>query len=408
MDEKSIFHTAVPPCKPLNKTILSCPPSGIRRFFDLADRGGDVISLSVGEPDYISPLCVRQAGIRSLEQGITSYTSNSGLLALRESICTMLKNRHGVQYDPVSECLITVGVSEGLDLALRVILNPGDEVLVPEPCYVSYMPNVEFAGGIPVPVKTDAADGFRLHADRVEAAITPRTKALLLGSPANPTGATQSRADLERLVDLANKYDFYLVSDEIYERLTYVGEHTCLSSLTGARERTVLLNGFSKAYAMTGWRIGYACAPASIAQLMTRVHQYTMLCAPHIAQLAAIEALAHAEPDVLNMVADYDRRRKMFVSGLNDLGLDCYEPQGAFYAFPSIRRFGLSSEEFAGRLLDEERVALVPGSAFGPSGEGHVRCCYASAVPKLEEALVRLGRFLNRLKPGLSSIKAGA
>jgi aminotransferase len=287
-----------------------------------------------------------------------------------------------------------VGVSEGLDVALRVILNPGDEVIVPEPCYVSYIPCIEFAGGVPVLVKTDSEDGFRLHADRVEAAITPRTKALLIGSPANPTGATQSREDLQHLVNLANKHDFYLLSDEIYDRLTYLGEHTCMGALDGARERTIVLNGFSKAYAMTGWRVGYVCAPKAITTLMTRVHQYTMLCAPHISQVAAIEALENAEKDVQEMVFDYDRRRRIFVQGLNQIGLECYEPKGAFYAFPSIRRTGLTSEEFAEQLLMEEHVAVVPGNAFGPSGEGHIRCCYATALPLLREALERMGNFI--------------
>jgi aminotransferase len=384
------------PRKPLNAVIANCPPSGIRRFFDIAQQMENVISLGVGEPDFVTPWRIREAGIWALERGHTTYTSNSGLLALRERICAYLQRRYGAEYDPGSECLITVGVSEGLDLALRVVLNPGDEVLVPEPCYVSYVPCVQFAGGVAIPIKTDACDGFRLHAERVAEAITPRTKALLLGSPANPTGATQSRADLERLVDLANRHDFYLLSDEIYDRLTYRGEHTCLGTLPGAHARTVVLNGFSKAHAMTGWRIGYACAPEPIATLMTRVHQYTMLCASHMAQIAAIEALDNAEADVEEMVADYDRRRRFFVQGLNAIGLDCYEPRGAFYAFPSIARSGLSSEEFAERLLMEERVAVVPGNAFGPSGEGHVRCSYATALPHLEEALERMARFLMR------------
>lgn len=386
------------PQKPLNNTISNCPPSGIRRFFDIAQQMKNVISLGVGEPDYVTPLSVRQAGIRSLEQGITTYTSNSGLLELRQRICEYLGQRYGVAYDPASECLITVGVSEGLDLALRVIINPGDEVIVPEPCYVSYIPGIEFAGGKAVLVKTDANEGFRLRAERIEAAITPNTKALLLGSPANPTGATQSREDLLHLAQLAEKHDFYLISDEIYDRLTYVGEHTCIGSLPGARERSVVLNGFSKAYAMTGWRVGYACAPASITSLMTRVHQYTMLCAPHISQLAAIEALISAEDDVVAMVSDYDKRRQLFVQGLNDIGLDCYEPKGAFYAFPSIRRYGLTSDEFAERLLMEEEVAVAPGNAFGPSGEGHIRCSYATSLEKLQEALVRMRRFVERLK----------
>ena len=388
--------TIQPPRKPLNRVIVNCPPSGIRRFFDIAQQMENVISLGVGEPDFVTPWRIREAGIWSLEKGYTTYTSNSGLLPLRQQICSMLRRRYDAHYDPETECLVTVGVSEGIDLALRVVLNPGDEVLVPEPCYVSYIPCIEFAGGVAVPIKTDAEDGFRLHADRVAAAVTPRTKAMLLGSPANPTGATQSREDLMQLVALANEHDFYLLSDEIYDRLTYVGAHTCLGSLPGARERTILFNGFSKAYAMTGWRVGYICAPEPLTTLMTRVHQYTMLCAPHVSQVAALEALQYAETDVETMVGEYDRRRRLVVHGVNAIGLDCYEPRGAFYAFPSIRRTGLSSEEFAERLLMEERVAVVPGTAFGPSGAGHVRCSYATALPLLEQALERMGRFMRR------------
>lgn len=387
-----------PLLKPLNTVISNCPPSGIRRFFDIAQQMENVISLGVGEPDFVTPWRIREAGIWSLEHGYTTYTSNSGLPALRNQICSMLARRYSADYDHDTECLITVGVSEGLDLALRTLLNPGDEVIVPEPCYVSYDPCVRFAGGVVVPVKTDASDGFRLHAENIAAAITPRTKALLIGSPANPTGATQSREDLQKLVDLANLHDFYLISDEIYDRLTYVGEHVCMGTLPGARDRTIVLNGFSKAYAMTGWRIGYACAPEPIATLMTRVHQYTMLCAPHVSQFAAIEALKNAENDVQEMVEDYNRRRHLFVKGLNEIGLPCYEPRGAFYAFPSIAGLGLSSEEFAERLLMEERVAVIPGIVFGPSGEGHVRCSYAAPVKQLEEALVRIGRFVHRLR----------
>jgi aminotransferase len=383
-----------PPGKPLNATVVACPPSGIRRFFDIAEQMDNVISLGVGEPDYATPWRIRESAIWSLERGYTTYTSNAGLPGLRERICAHLHRLYGVTYRPESQCLITVGVSEGLDLALRVLLNPGDEVLIPEPCYVSYEPCVRFAGGLPVPIATSAQDGFRLHAASIASAVTPRTKALLLGSPANPTGAVQSRSDLEALAALARKHDFFLLSDEIYDRLTYGRPHTCLGSI--APERTVVLNGFSKSYAMTGWRIGYACAPEPIISLMTRVHQYTMLCASHVAQLAAIEALDHAERDVEEMVADYDRRRRLFVTGLNRIGLTCSDPGGAFYAFPSVRRCGMSSEEFAERLLMEERVAVIPGGAFGPSGEGHVRCCYATALSLLEQALERMERFVCR------------
>jgi aminotransferase len=384
--------------KPLNSVIAACPPSGIRRFFDIAAEMDDVISLGVGEPDFVTPWRVREAGIYALEQGYTTYTSNAGLPRLRELICADLAKRYGADYDPGGECLITTGVSEGLDLALRVLLNPGDEVIVPEPCYVAYEPCVAFAGGTPVRVPTRWEDGFAVDADVVAAAITPRTKAILIGSPANPTGAVQPRAALEALVRLAEQHDLYLVSDEIYDRLTYTGGHICLSTLPGARERTVLLGGFSKAHAMTGWRVGWICAPAPVAELAVRVHQYTMLCAPHVSQLAAVEALSAPGDEVDAMVADYDRRRRVFVKGLRETGLECPEPGGAFYAFPSIRSSGLDSETFAERLLHTERVAVVPGNVFGPSGEGHVRCSYATALPLLEEALVRIDRFLRAQK----------
>lgn len=378
--------------KPLNGVITACPPSGIRRFFDIAAEMDDVISLGVGEPDFVTPWRVREAGIFALEHGYTTYTSNAGLLQLRELICADLAARYGTAYDPRDECLITTGVSEGLDLALRVLLGPGDEVIVPEPCYVAYEPCVAFAGGTPVRVATRWEDGFAVDAAAVAAAVTPRTKAILLGSPANPTGAVQPRASLDALVALARAHDLYLVSDEIYDRLTYDGGHTSLGAL--APERTVLLGGFSKAHAMTGWRVGWICAPAAVAELAVRVHQYTMLCAPHISQLAAVEALSGPDDEVEAMVADYDRRRRVFVKGLREIGLDCPEPGGAFYAFPSIRASGLDSETFAERLLHAEHVAVVPGSVFGPSGEGHVRCSYATALPLLEEALIRMERFL--------------
>jgi aminotransferase len=312
---------------------------------------------------------------------------------LREAICADIARRYAVAYEPGSECLVTSGVSEGLDLALRVLLEPGDEVIIPEPCYVAYGPCVAFAGGTPVYVATSSSDGFRLHPGQVESAITPRTKAILIGSPANPTGAAQSRDDLAALVDLAVRHDLYLVADEIYERLSYTAPHACLPSLPGARDRTVLLGGFSKAHAMTGWRVGYLCAPAPVSDLACRIHQYTQLCASHVSQAAALEAL-RGDHDVRQMVADYDRRRRVFVQGLRDIGLDCAEPGGAFYAFPSIARTGLSSEEFAERLLLSESVAVVPGNVFGPSGEGHVRCCYATALSDLDEALARMDRFV--------------
>ena len=360
----------------------------------------DVISLGVGEPDFVTPWRIREAGIYALEHGATTYTSNAGLPRLRELICAELADRYRVRYDPASECVITAGVSEGLDLTLRVLLGPGEEVIVPEPCYVAYRPCVSFAGGRPVSVPTRADDGFRLHPDVIEAAVTERTKAILIGSPANPTGAVQTRADLAALVELAERHDLYLVSDEIYDRLTYTEAHTCLPALPGAWERTVLLGGFSKAYAMTGWRVGYLCAPRPIAELALRMHQYTMLCAPHVSQLAAVEALSAAGAEVAEMVSDYDRRRRIFVKGLREIGLDCPEPGGAFYAFPSIRTSGLDSETFAERLLHTQRVAVVPGNVFGAPGEGHIRCSYATALPLLEEALERISRFLDGCATG--------
>lgn len=386
--------------KPLNQVITNCPPSGIRRFFDIAATMDDVISLGVGEPDFVTPWRIREAGISALERGFTTYTSNAGLLELREAICADLGRRYGVGYEPDDECLITAGVSEGLDLVLRVLLEPGDEVLIPEPCYVAYEPCVMLAGGRAVTVPTSSADGFRLHADRVAAALTPRTKAILISSPANPTGAIQRRDDLMALVELAVRHDLYIISDEIYERLSYVSPHTCLPALPGARERTVLLGGFSKAHAMTGWRVGYLCAPKMIAELACRIHQYTMLCATHLSQLAALEALRSGDSDVAEMVADYDRRRRVFYKGLTEIGLDCPEPEGAFYAFPSIAASGLSSQVFAEELLRAERVAVVPGDVFGPSGEGHIRCSYATALPALEEALERMERFLRKVASG--------
>ncbi len=382
--------------KPLNRVVADTPPSGIRRFFDVASRMKDVISLGVGEPDFVTPWRIREAAIYSLERGQTTYTANAGLPSLRERIAGHLRGLYGVEYDPATEIIVTTGVSEGLDLTYRAVLNPGDEVIFIEPSYVSYDPGIRFAGAVPVPVSTHGDDDFRLRVEQVEAAITPRTKAIMLCYPCNPTGATQSREDLQALVDLAVRHDLYLISDEIYDRLTYVGEHTCLASLPGAHERTILLNGFSKAYAMTGWRVGYVCAPAAIAEGMYKIHQYTALCASQMAQRAAIEALDNAEHDVRSMVAEYDRRRRYFVRGLRSAGLRCHEPRGAFYAFPFVAHTGLSSEEFATALLDEERVAVVPGSAFGPAGEDYVRCSYATGLGHLEEAVDRIARFVAR------------
>jgi aminotransferase len=386
--------------KSLSETVLTLPGSGIRRFFDLVAEMDDVISLGVGEPDFVTPRHVRDAAIVALQDDktkVTAYTSNFGLLELREEIVKKHVERHGTSWNPRTEVLVTVGVSEALDTAFRAILNPGDEVLMPEPSYVSYLPCVRFAGGVAVAVPTTAAQGFRVQPEELEKRITPNTKAILLAYPTNPTGATMDEPTMQKIVDLAVKHDLYLVSDEIYERLSYDAPHVSVPALPSAYERTILLNGFSKGHAMTGWRVGYACAPAPIIESMMKIHQYTMLCAPHLSQVAAIQALRHAEPDVETMVADYDRRRRLFVKGLNDLGLDCPLPGGAFYAFPSIKNTGLTDEVFTERLLREEGVLVVPGSVFGPSGDGHVRCCYATATEKLEEALVRIGRFLKKL-----------
>jgi len=355
-----------------------------------------VISLGVGEPDFVTPWHIREAAIHSLEKGYTMYTSNSGLLELRQELVRYLRAAYHLDYDPYGELLITNGVSEGLDLALRAILDPGDEVILSDPCYVAYPPCVLFSGGVPVPVPTSPQNDFRLDASDIEARITNQTKAILIGYPANPTGAVMGREELAQIADVAKRHNLLVVSDEIYSRLVYETRHTCFASLPEMKERTILLGGFSKAYAMTGWRIGYAAANAEIIQAMTKIHQYTALCSPIMGQMAAIEALNSGEEEVERMVKEYDQRRRVIVKGLNEIGLACFEPKGAFYAFPSISITGLSSEEFAERLLLEERVAVVPGSAFGQCGEGHVRCCYATSLGDIEEALRRMGRFVGR------------
>lgn len=372
------------------------PPSGIRKFFDLVAATPGVISLGVGEPDFVTPRVIIDAAIKSLRAGQTTYTSNYGLLELREKIAAHLSRRYGLTYRPADQILITVGVSEGMDLAMRAILNPGDEVIVPEPSYVSYKPCVLLAGGVPVGVPTTAALNFVPTMDEFENALSPRTKAILLGYPSNPTGGIISRPRLTEIVAFAKKHDLYLVSDEIYDRLTYDDEHVSVPSIPGAWDRTILLNGFSKAYAMTGWRLGYACAPTAVLGAMMKIHSYTMLCAPITAQKAAIEALENGEEAVQSMVDEYNRRRRLIVSGLNEIGLTCHMPEGAFYAFPSIASTGLTCEEFANQLLAEEKVAVVPGTAFGSGGENHIRCSYATAMGKIEVALERTARFVNR------------
>ncbi|MBI4185911.1 MAG: aminotransferase class I/II-fold pyridoxal phosphate-dependent enzyme [Chloroflexi bacterium] len=377
-----------------SKRVNQLSPSGIRKFFDLLASIEGVISLGVGEPDYTTPWHIREAAILSLEKGYTMYTSNSGMPELRQELSRYLQENHCMKYDPNGELLVTVGVSEGLDLAMRAILNPGDEVIIPDPCYVSYGPGVILAEGKPVMLPTYEENNFEISAADIEARVTPRTKAILIGYPANPTGAVLSHDKLAQLAEVARRHDLLVVSDEIYAKLVYGVEHTCFAALPEMKERTVLLGGFSKAYAMTGWRIGYAAASRPIIAAMTKIHQYTMMCAPTMAQVAAIEALKSGEPSVKEMVADYNRRRQFIVSGLNDIGLSCFEPRGAFYAFPSIKGTGLTSEEFAEKLLVEERVAAVPGSAFGQCGEGYIRCCYATSLADIEEALTRMKRFV--------------
>ncbi len=379
---------------PISERVQRLAPSGIRKFFDLIQSMDDVISLGVGEPDFPTPWRVREAAIYSLERGLTHYTSNYGHPELRDGIAEHLGERYGVSYSPEDEILVTVGVSEGLDLAMRAILDPGDEVIIPEPAYVSYVPCVILAGGVPVPVATVAENSFRVSAADIEAKITPRTKAVMLNFPNNPTGAVMDRAGLEAVADVARRRELVVISDEVYDRLVYDHVHTCFSSLPGMRDRTILLSGFSKNFAMTGWRVGYAAAPRPVLEAMMKVHQYTMLCAPTPSQAAALEALALEDEEVEAMVTEYDHRRRLIVKGLNDIGLTCFEPRGAFYAFPSIASTGLSSDEFTELLLKQEQVAVVPGSAFGEAGEGHVRCCYAVSNMEIQEALERMARFV--------------
>jgi aminotransferase len=386
----------------ISSVARALPPSGIRKFFDIVSQMKDVISLGVGEPDFVTPWSIRESGIESLERGQTTYTSNYGLIELREAIARHLNGRYAVRYNPADEILMTVGVSEGMDLAMRAVLNPGDECIVTEPCYVSYKATITLAGAVPVTVVTRAENDFAPTIEEIAAAVTPKTKAILLGFPANPTGATIPQELMQQIVDLAVKHDLFLISDEIYDRLSYDGPHICVPSLPGAWDRTILLNGFSKAYAMTGWRLGYACAPPDVLGAMMKIHSFTMLCASITAQRAAIEAVAHGEAAVQEMVDHYNRRRRLIVHGLNEIGLDCHMPHGAFYAFPSIKSTGLTSEEFAERLLFEEHVAVVPGTAFGAGGEGYVRCSYATAIDKIDIALQRMARFVRKVAPKAS------
>lgn len=380
----------------LSERVANLKPSGIRRFFDIVATMEDVISLGIGEPDFVTPQPILQAGINSLQDGETHYTSNSGLMALRSALAEHLYQRYGVEYDPVKEIVITVGVSEALYLAMTALLDPGDEVIIPTPCFVSYQAEAILAGGVPFELPTFAEDQFELRPTALEAAINPRTKAALIAYPNNPTGAVASRETLMALAEIAEKHDLIVISDELYDQLIYDVPHVCFPSLPGMWERTILLGGFSKNYAMTGWRIGFAAAPASILQGLLRVHQYTIMSAPTTAQAAAVVAIKNGNQYVEDMRSEYDRRRRLIVSGLNNLGLSTVEPHGAFYAFPSIAATGMDGETFAQKLLQEERVAVVPGSAFGAGGEGYVRCSYATAYEKIEEALRRMEKFMRR------------
>ena len=381
----------------LNRVVKAMPPSGIRKFFDLVSEMEGAISLGVGEPDFVTPWHVREACIYSLESGNTHYTSNKGMPELREAICDSVRSDLGLDYNPSEQILITTGVSEAVDLAFRASLNPGDEAIVPEPCYVAYAPDVVLAGGVARAVPTRLEEEFRLRPEDVSAAVTDKSRVLLLSYPNNPTGAIMTRSDLEELADVVVENDLLVVSDEVYAKLTYSGSHASFAQLEGMQERTVILNGLSKSHAMTGWRIGYALGDPDLVGAMTKIHQYTMLCAPTMAQVAALEAMQKGEEEMVHMRHEYNLRRRMFVSGLNRIGLDCFEPKGAFYAFPSVRSWDLSSEEFAERLLKEQKVAVVPGNVFGQSGEGFLRCSYATSREELIEALDRMEIFLSGL-----------
>ena len=385
--------------KRISPVVQAIPPSGIRRFFDIAAEMEDVISLGVGEPDFVTPWSIRESCVYGLEQGYTSYTANRGLLELREEICALQKRNFNIDYDPKTNVLVTVGVSEALDIAMRAILTPGDEILIPEPCYVSYKACASLAGAVPVAVPAKIENNFSITPADLEAHVTNKTKALLIGYPNNPTGAILTKDQLMDIAKFAQEHDLIVISDEIYGDLTYGGErHICFAGLPGMKDRTILLNGFSKAYAMTGWRIGYAMSNPAIISAMTKIHQYTMLCAPITAQIAAVEALRHGEKYMKKMVSEYDKRRRLIYDGLTNAGLKCFEPKGAFYIFPDITSTGLTSEEFAEQLLMKEHVALVPGTAFGQCGEGYVRCSYATSVTKISEAIARIEHFVQHCK----------
>ncbi|MBP5151479.1 MAG: aminotransferase class I/II-fold pyridoxal phosphate-dependent enzyme [Lachnospiraceae bacterium] len=383
---------------PLSEEVVKLKPSGIRKFFDIVHEMKDAISLGVGEPDFDTPWHIREEGIYSLEKGKTIYTSNSGLLQLREEIAKYLQRKYSVSYDPRTEMLITVGGSEGIDVGLRAMLNPGDEVLIPQPSYVSYEPCTIIAGGKPVIIELKAENEFRLTEQELRDAITDKTRVLILPFPNNPTGAIMERKDLEAIAKVCIEKDIFVMSDEIYAELTYNGDHVSIASLPGMRERTILINGFSKAYAMTGWRLGYACGPKEVIQQMTKIHQFCIMCAPTTSQYAAIEAVKNGDDDIAEMREAYNQRRRFLLNAFREMGLDCFEPFGAFYVFPCIKEFNMTSEEFATRFLEEEKVAAVPGTAFGDCGEGFLRISYAYSLDHLKTAMERLKRFVEKLR----------
>ncbi len=383
----------------LNEHIAKMPPSGIRKFFDAANNMEGAISLGVGEPDFMTPWHIRDAGIYALERGKTHYTANAGLKELRDEICLYLKRRFRLDYTQ-GEVLVTVGGSEAVDIALRSLINRGDEVLIPEPSFVCYKPCAEMAGGVAVPIATKAENGFKLTKDDILSHITDKTKILILSYPNNPTGAIMTKEDLEKIVPVIKEHNIMVISDEIYAELTYEGHHTSIASLDGMKDRCIVINGFSKAYAMTGWRLGYACGNEKIIKIMTKVHQYAIMCAPTTSQFAAIEALKNGDKSIETMAHEYNYRRKVIVDGFNKLGLTCFNPQGAFYIFPCIKSTGMSSDEFCKKLLEEEKLAIVPGTAFGECGEGFLRVSYAYSIEQINEALIRVERFLEKIKKG--------
>lgn len=384
---------------PLSDVVIDIKPSGIRKFFDIVSEMKDAISLGVGEPDFDTPWHIREEAIYTLEKGKTVYTSNAGLIELREEICRYLKRRFNVSYDYKSEVMITVGGSEAIDIALRAMVNPGDEVIIPEPCYVSYLPCVQLTYGKPVIINLKEENQFRLTKKELLDAVTDKTKILILPFPNNPTGAVMTRENLKDIAEVCIERDIFVISDEIYAELTYTGErHVTIAELPGMRERTVLINGFSKAYAMTGWRLGYACAPENILSQMLKIHQFAIMCAPTTSQYAAIDAIRNGDDDVVRMTQSYNQRRRFVLNSFKEMGIECFEPFGAFYTFPNIKKFGLTSDEFANRFLQEEKVAVVPGTAFGDSGEGFLRISYAYSIEQLKEALGRLSSFVEKLE----------